>query len=356
VLILAGLLIIPFFVDKALIRNIVTAQLESSLNRRVAVREVEVTIFSGIGVRLRELAISEDPRFGSAPFLRAEFLRVKPRLFPLLRGKVEIGSIQVVRPVVRLIRNNAAVWNFTSLSKPAEQGVRTRALASPVQPGGASLAIPELSLREGILSIQDRTSAAGLRENRYEHINVDLENISTTRSTSYSLEVQLPGSGKSRIKARGKVGPVDWNQPQKTPLDSRVEFTEVQIAELNRLLSASVQSEFPWEGTFSTDTQVHGSLANAFSLQGVTTFSRLVAKRPSQDSPEISGKLQYKFNYQTDSGSAQVESALLHLPNSDISLSGTVHSQGGTNPIDLKIDSQQVSLNDLLRIAAVFGQ
>ena len=102
VFIVAGLLILPLFIDETRVRNLIVSRLESNLQRKVSVQAAEITIFTGIGVRLRNVLISEDPRFGSAGFMQVESLRVQPSLLPLLGGRVEFSSIQAIKPVIRL--------------------------------------------------------------------------------------------------------------------------------------------------------------------------------------------------------------------------------------------------------------
>ena len=105
VFIVAGLLLLPLFIDEARVKSLIISRLESNLQRKVSVESAEITIFTGLGVRLRNVLVSEDPRFGGAGFMQVESLRVEPSLLPLLRGRVEFSSIQAVKPVIRLVRN-----------------------------------------------------------------------------------------------------------------------------------------------------------------------------------------------------------------------------------------------------------
>src|SRR5437667_4487568 len=180
-LIIASLAIVPLFIDTTRIKNVIIAQLESGLQREVTAQEAEITIFSGIGIRLKNAVISENPRFGSTPFVSFESLRARPKLLSLLRGKVEIGSIQVVKPNVHLVRNATGVWNFESLSKKTDEKIQSRKPAEPTtSTSGESRPwlIPELSLREGVLSIYDERSRSPIQETRYEHINLELDDLS----------------------------------------------------------------------------------------------------------------------------------------------------------------------------------
>src|SRR5712664_180121 len=54
-------------------------------------------------VRLKNLEVAEDPRFGTKPFLTMETGSFRLRLLPLLRGRVEFGELVLERPQVALI-------------------------------------------------------------------------------------------------------------------------------------------------------------------------------------------------------------------------------------------------------------
>src|SRR5262245_7572716 len=93
-LILDGIWVLPLLIDEAHLKNLIVSRLESSLRRKVSVQSAEITIFTGVGVRLKNVLIAEDPGFGSSGFMQVESLRVEPSLLSLLRGKVEFSSIQ----------------------------------------------------------------------------------------------------------------------------------------------------------------------------------------------------------------------------------------------------------------------
>ena len=55
------------------------------------------------------------------------------------------------------------------------------------------------------------------------------------------------------------------------------------------------------------------------------------------------------------SGLIRFESAKLELPNSRIDLSGSIKPEGDNTLVNLKIESQKSALDDLLKLASVFG-
>src|SRR5258705_3033534 len=83
--------------------------------------------------RVQDLAIADDRNFSAdTPFIKAQVLDVSVRLLPLLHKTVEINSLDLQRPSVNLIKNQAGVWNFASLGHPEQ--------VTPERPGGAPTA------------------------------------------------------------------------------------------------------------------------------------------------------------------------------------------------------------------------
>jgi uncharacterized protein involved in outer membrane biogenesis len=352
--IVAGLLVLPLLIDEAHLKNLIVSRLESNLQRKLSVQSAEITIFSGIGVRLRNVLVSEDPGFGSGGFMNVESLRVEPSLLPLLRGKVEFSSIQAVKPVIRLLRNAAGVWNFSTISK--KPGGQTQRPAPAYSTTSASWAISMLSMRDGTISIRDQLSRTKAQETQYEHINAILSGVSLDRATSFIVDVQIPGTGKRTLRAKGEVGPLGSGGSAKTPLKGRLEFSEVPLADLKLLVLPSDDNQLPWQGKLTTQTQVQGDLGGTLHLDGTTRFAGLKSASTGQESPEISGALEYKLAYELSSGSIGFESAKLQLPNSSVDLSGSVKPQRDSTLTNLKIESQKSALDDLLKLASVFGQ
>jgi uncharacterized protein involved in outer membrane biogenesis len=352
--IVAGLLVLPLLIDEARVKGLIISRLESSLQRKVSVQSAEITIFTGIGVRLRNVLISEDPGFGGTGFMQVESLRVEPSLLPLLRGRVEFSSIQAVKPVIRLARNAAGVWNFSSVSR--KPGAETRSQAAAPSAKSASWAISMLSMRDGAVSVRDQLAGAKAKETQYEHINAVLSGVSLVTATNFLVDVQVPGMGKRTLRAKGEVGPFGSGGSAKIPLNGRVEFSEVPLADLKLLILPSDESELPWQGKLTTQTEVQGDLGGTVHLDGTTKFAGLKSTGTDGENPEISGDLEYKLAYEASSRATRFESAKLQLPGSRVDLSGSIKPQGNTTLLDLKIGSEKSALDDLLKLASVFGQ
>src|ERR1700721_1873578 len=70
-LLLLVAVLLPFLVDANKFKPQVESAAESALGRKVAVGNLRLALFSG-GVSIENIAISEDPKYGTGTFLNAK--------------------------------------------------------------------------------------------------------------------------------------------------------------------------------------------------------------------------------------------------------------------------------------------
>ena len=96
----------------------IRAALEAELGRPVEFGDVRFNLFTGPGFSIQKVVIHDDPAFGREPFAYVESLEARPRLWALIRGRLEFESLRLDDTNVTLTRIESgprAVWNFTQL-------------------------------------------------------------------------------------------------------------------------------------------------------------------------------------------------------------------------------------------------
>src|SRR5262245_42758592 len=158
---LAALAAIPFLIDAESLKNRLVKEAERVLNRRLSVQAVEITVFTGLGVRLNRAVLFDDLRFANAPFVSLNSITVRPRLLPLLSGQVEVASVELEKPEIRLVQNQQRVWNFESIgTAPVGAGRATPAANAPASPAGKStqpFTLSQMDLSDGTVVISKRS-------------------------------------------------------------------------------------------------------------------------------------------------------------------------------------------------------
>ncbi len=92
--------------------------LEAALGRRVEFGDVHFNLFRGPGFTVSNVVVGEDPAFGREPFAYVASLEARPRLWPLILGRLEFASLRLEDTSVNLTRVDtgpAAAWSFTEL-------------------------------------------------------------------------------------------------------------------------------------------------------------------------------------------------------------------------------------------------
>ncbi len=92
-------------------------QVEQTLGREVEVQEIEVTVWGGIGARLTQFRIADDPAFSPDDFISANDLQVNVALLPLLSQEIQVTRIILHQPRIQIIRNAQGQFNFASLAQ-----------------------------------------------------------------------------------------------------------------------------------------------------------------------------------------------------------------------------------------------
>src|SRR5438105_14530485 len=64
-------------------------QAEQSLGRKISVGDVEATLFSGIGARLINFTMADDPGYASGDFVRAKDVQGIVKVWPLLQESLQ---------------------------------------------------------------------------------------------------------------------------------------------------------------------------------------------------------------------------------------------------------------------------
>src|SRR5258708_858519 len=100
----ALILAIPHLVNVDSYGGKVVAEVEHSIGRKITVGQIKLSLFP-LALRVQDLAVSEDPAFGSGNFATMGEIRIEVGFLPLLNRRVEVQIIEAVNPSIKLIKN-----------------------------------------------------------------------------------------------------------------------------------------------------------------------------------------------------------------------------------------------------------
>ena len=215
---------VPFFIDVNYFRPTIESQLSSALGRQVTVGNLSLSLLTG-SMGANDIAIADDPKFETQPFITAKSLKVGVELAPLIFSKqLNITGISLVQPQIVLLSAPDNTWNFSSLGAPA-----AKKQAPARQPGAAappSLSVAKLEVKNGTVTVGRVNSPA--KPQVFNKVNLKVANFSFTSPFPFTLTAELPGGGDAAID--GTAGPINPNDTAKTPFQTKVKVHDLNLA------------------------------------------------------------------------------------------------------------------------------
>jgi AsmA-like C-terminal region len=101
-----------FLERSARLNRRLTAHFEAAFGRPVEVGRYDFSLFPMPQLVAESVTVGEDQRFGNEYFLRADGLSASLRWPALLRGKLEFGTLSLLRPSLNLVRDPEYGWNL----------------------------------------------------------------------------------------------------------------------------------------------------------------------------------------------------------------------------------------------------
>jgi hypothetical protein len=132
------------------------AAVSRALGREVAVSAIGLSLRGGLGLGLRGVRIADDPAFAAAgPFLTADRIAMRVRLWPLLRRTLVVDRVRIDAPTIAVVRDAAGRLNVDSLRR--QHAARS---AEPGRGTGQKQAfqLALLRLRDGTIHYVDEGS------------------------------------------------------------------------------------------------------------------------------------------------------------------------------------------------------
>jgi hypothetical protein len=139
--------------------------------RKVEFERTEVAFAGGLAVRVVNLRVAEDPRFGTADFLSLDDAFVGIRILPALQRRIEVSGIRLDAPTIRVVQT-ADGFNFDSLGVAPDAAASAGSASEPTTESDSAsegeaaaplaVAIAALEIVNGTIYFEDRSSADGL--------------------------------------------------------------------------------------------------------------------------------------------------------------------------------------------------
>jgi len=344
---LIALLAIPVLIDINTYRGQIIAQLEQTLGRSVKLGKMDLRVLPSLKVNVDEVRIGDDPHFGQSDFVKARSVRLQIDLWSLLRGNPQLQGIELVEPVIVLIKNPASQWNWSTL-KPL-QAAESNASQAPFN----------LVMRDGRFTLIDR-NANPAAEKSLGGVNIALDGFSTREAFDLAIGLTMPGEKGGTLTIEGEAGPIDQTDAARTPLDTRVRMDGVELAALESLLGVA-SSQVGHAGRLTMDVKLNGKLAEGIKAGGWIKAEQLrlvenvePARTPLETEFALTAKSE-KSEAGASNLSLAIDRAQLRLGKTKADLTGRISNIPAQPALDLQVKANGVALDSLLESAYAFG-
>ena len=328
-------------VDANHFRPQIQASLSQALGREVTLGKLHVSAWSG-SLDADQIRIGDDPAFGGQPFVSAQSLQLGVKLWPLLlERQLHVTSLTLDQPDVRLVQNASGQWNFASFGGAAAgTTARESTGASPDQP--LAFSVDKLRIKDGRIDVQRSVGAV----RSYQRVELSADRVGLGAAFPFSMSADMAGGGT--LKLDGKLGPWDGANAVLTPVDARLILHDLD------LVGAGLMSGgHGLGGVLDIDSQIV-SAGGVLKSRGHIDARRLKLMAAGAPSPQPL-RVDYQASYQLDSGRGRIENSTLGSGAARLAVSGSFDNRPAIMRLDLRIQGQQVPVDDLQPLLPVFG-
>jgi uncharacterized protein involved in outer membrane biogenesis len=207
-----AILVAPHFIDLGLFKRTYLPRLEETLNRRLDVGEVRLSLFPTPSIRLSNLKVFDTPAVNADnTFFSAQEVRLRLSFWPLLKGRFEVSELVLDKPTFNLIKQSDGTFNYSDIAdKKTAAGGRREAKRRGEAPKSAAESAATPPLIPGNLSIRDgqlNVIAKGQTPVNIKAIDLSLRDFTTEAPFPFRASFSYPG-----LKTVALAGELDYRE------------------------------------------------------------------------------------------------------------------------------------------------
>lgn len=225
-----ALLNLNFFINSN--KDLFLSQIEQSIGRKISVREINTGFRNGLGIRLKEVLISDDKSFSDNEFIQAQDIQINVEIIPLLSKKIQINKLILNRPIINIIENKSGKLNFESITSGNNPDKKNENKNNN-EKNKLALFANSIIIKQGQIFYTNENSET---EFQVQKINLLIKDLGLENKVPLNLEAAVL-SNEPNIKIEGKFGPLG-NQFNflEMPLKGALEITDINVNNLKKFV------------------------------------------------------------------------------------------------------------------------
>lgn len=207
VLIIAGILIIPQFVDVQKYKTVLEQKVAEATGRSFTLGDdIDLSLFPWVGVKLTDLHLGNPAGFMEKDMISVKTFEVRLKVMPLLSKRIEVKTFVIDSPRIYLatLKNGDTNWQgIGSRQEKKEAGEKKKkesgeSLTLPIE----ALMVENFSITNGQLIYFDHRAD---KKNEISDLNLNLTNISLENPVGISFSASIDGNP---VLLEGTAGPI----------------------------------------------------------------------------------------------------------------------------------------------------
>ena len=350
VVLIAGVFIALLNINALIARNksYLIEQAEQSLGRKISVGDVEATLFSGIGARLINFTMADDPAYASGDFVRAKDVQVIVKFWPLLKKSVQVKKAILNEPVIQLVRNPDGSFNFSTIGKKLkekkEAGEKEKKERAPKEERESAFLITLVDISGGNVRYIDKKDGTDLQ---LRQIDLKVEDLDFDKPFAVKLAAAV-FADKQNLKLTSKIGPLRTDGEFKQfPVDGELDIDPLDTTQLKAALpklKTALPKDLDLSGVFRIKDLKFKGMLKDLALNGEIegTNGTLRYGKTFQKAAGIPLTLNADAHYSADKVS--IRRGRLKLHTLELVTAGDVQF-GDVTVLNLSVDSQPATLD-----------
>jgi AsmA protein len=328
------LVALPFLINVNSFRPKIESAATNALGRQVKLGDLSLSILSGT-VGIENISIADDLAFSKSSFITAKSLKVGVELMPLIFSKqLNVTGIALNEPQITLLKAANGTWNFSSLGGAGAK--KTPESNAPGASTAQSFSVAKLEIKDGKLIVGKANSAT--KPQVYDKVNVEVMNFSYASQFPLKLTAVHPGGGSANVS--GKAGPINAQDAAKTPLETTLKVSNMDLATSGFIDSASgIAGVASFDGTLNSD----GRQAKAV---GLFTGKQLKFSPKGTPAPKTV-TIKHSVNVDLEKQSGTITQGDIAIGSAQAHLTGSFRAQGETEVVNFKLNAPSMSVDEL---------
>jgi uncharacterized protein involved in outer membrane biogenesis len=277
-------------------RGEVQRELQKLLGNDASFAAVEPSLWGGIGFKVKDFRIADNPQFAATPFLQARELRLGVSLWHLCLGRFVINALTFTRPELQIITNEDGLLNVSALASRRKELAafpRLRTGSTERKSASVSFQITRFKVVDGRIDFIDRSISAPA-ELQIKKIDLDVGGLDLAARARIKLAASVTEGLGHDLHIEGEMGPpargLNWSQQ---PVNLEMQFNSLYLPTLARaipFLRDRIPREFDITGPMYLQARLSGSLQQP-------RFTGITLKVPFLGSSEYNAVLEGKAEF-----------------------------------------------------------